>query len=205
MSSNLIGNVPDKFIAPLRVHFGDPTVPRDAGGPDAFFDSVTLELGHFSNMVLEFAAKKLMTTRTTKGFPPLAECLAVCKAVMEEFARSDRPKRTMPRRKPEKWERADVVEADRLFCNFSGSQKALDEGYGWGLWDFMREQGRWPNGHELADLRANSLALNADYAVTLSSGQHNPIIQRLNRIREFRLNKLQALLTSAAKMPLETE
>lgn len=62
------------FIRPVMVAFKDPP----SGDPEAFFAALGQELSGFTSYQLGAGARQLVRERTTRTFPTVAECIAVC-------------------------------------------------------------------------------------------------------------------------------
>ncbi len=152
-----MGDVSVQFLQPMLRHF---TLPKGAStDPAAWQKDYDEALSFYSDRVLEFAAKKLIfAERKTGTFPAPSECLKACKEVHGEFSKPE-PKKA----KRDEWSPEAIKQADKLLCSEIG-RRAADEGWAWQLWDFLRCQGRWPNGHEAAHLKAHSNTMNAETA-----------------------------------------
>lgn len=149
-----MGNVLEKFITPLRPFFADPKMP--SGTPvEEFYAGLIEDLGGFSDVALELAAKNLRANREYHTFPSLAECLGYCKAARNELYGKALGNAPPPDPYPE-WSEERQRWAESVMCGARGlryAEPAAEEGWIVSLWDFIRENHRLPNDNEARGIR----------------------------------------------------
>lgn len=128
------------FYSNLRIHFGEPRIPKDANLED-FIKNFAEDLAGYSDNEYFTAAKKLRTDpHASRSFPTNGVILAACREAKREIAvEAVKPKPA----KVDMWCDAAKEQADKLVCSPLGRQAARD---GWilCLWHFCREHGRLP-------------------------------------------------------------
>jgi hypothetical protein len=152
-----MGDVNKFFLDPISRQFVLPkTMEND---PLAWQKDYDDALAFYSDRVLEFAAKKIITSRDSRSFPLVAECLKACKETHGEFSTPE------PKNKGhlDEWAIERRQKADKLLNSVIG-RRAADEGWHWELWDWLRLRERWPNMHEADALKAKTVARNAETA-----------------------------------------
>jgi len=139
-----MADVYENFIDPMLLQFA---LPRPAeNNRKAFFMDYAEALRDFTADELAYAAKWLKTTRETRTFPVIADCLEACKHARKAIrASSYQPK---PRQQdPDEWLPHRVDRASRLIQSDMGCQ-AVKDGAIIGLHDFIRKHERLPDAHE---------------------------------------------------------
>lgn len=177
------------FIDKLATFFQIPKMGDIQAWVSAYVDA----LDKFSDQVLQEAAKRLIEQRESRTFPLVAECLFVCRQVMAESSQSiGGEKRAQKDRMPE-WTTERRNEADRLLSTYASRHRVLKEGWAWGLWDFCREQSRWPNAMEADKIRAKSASGNQQFRELVAAGIV-PEVRILIEMRNTKLAKLAAII-----------
>jgi len=136
------------FVEPLARKFSAPP----GANPDEFFSDLAIELARYTRYQLESAAREISRTRTQRGFPTFAECLA---AVERQPAERPAPKGTVTGSGDglEDWKRKrDAERAAALMCNCPLGVRARDEGWLVTLLEYAQTHGRLPAQHEIAGL-----------------------------------------------------
>lgn len=149
-----LGNV-KLFYDGLRIHFGEPRIPKDTKLDD-FIANFIQDLAGFSDRVYDLAAQKLRTDPdATRSFPINGIILRACREVSQHLAAEVQP----PSRndKNPEWSKEAYAEANQLICSEIG-RRAAAEGWIIGLWDFCRENRRWPNNFEAKRVMDKSLS-----------------------------------------------
>lgn len=141
------------FIRPMMAAFKDPP----SGDPEAFFASLSDELSGFTAYQLDAGARQMKRERTTRTFPTIAECLAVC----------DRWPREEPAPRPEPaegegdgdlgaaWNRRKQALAV-MRAAYDLSRQASKEGWLGQLFDYAMERGNLPPQEAASRLRAEA-------------------------------------------------
>lgn len=147
------------FIRPMMAAFKDPP----SGDPEAFFASLSDELSAFTAYQLDAGARQMKRERTTRTFPTIAECIAVC----------DRwPKEAPPERPEPVAEDADLGAAwnrrkralDLMRGDYAMARQASKEGWLGQLFDYAMEQGRLPPPEAASRLKAQAEHLRGELA-----------------------------------------
>ena len=185
-----------KFIDVLARQF---PVPKIADQDLAAWEGdYVAALSRFSDQVLRDGALKIISEREVRYFPLVSECVKACREVEVDLWRetaTPKPKAKAPH--PE-WSPEACKEADRLISTYHDSRRALREDWAWGLWDFCRTQGRWPNQNEADKVRSRSMALNRDFEAMTAAGT-NGLMRQWADMRTTKLAKLAQIIEGAAK------
>jgi len=151
-----MGNVYDDFVEPMLMQFDLPKAVRDDDEKQAgFFGDYDEALGEFTSHELQHAAKVLKTTRTSRTFPVIADCLEACKHARDALQPPVKRRHGSDQDKYPEWMPERQRQADALICSDMG-RKAADEGWLIGLWDFCREKQRLPNRFEAEKIAKRS-------------------------------------------------
>lgn len=142
------------FLSKVRAHFGDPRLAEGVEEKDFYADFIR-ELSYYSDRCLTLAGQKLVASREKRIFPTLAACIGACREVSMQLA-AEGPVQPRKDRNPE-WSKEAYAEANRLICSEIG-RRAAAEGWIIGLWDFCRENRRWPNNFEAKRVMDKSLS-----------------------------------------------
>jgi len=142
-----MSDVKESFIKPMLLQFSLPNSVK-AGAEKPFYADYGEALGEFTDDELAYAVKWLKTTRTTRTFPTIADCLEACKHARKAIRASGyQPK--PPKQDPDEWLPHRVDRATRLIQSDMG-QQAVRDGAIIGLHDFIRKNERLPDRHEYA-------------------------------------------------------
>lgn len=140
-----MGNVYDDFVDPMMMQFDLPKAVRDDDEKQAgFFSDYDEALGEFTSHELQHAAKLLKTTRTSRTFPVIADCLEACKHARDALQPPVKRRHGSDAEKYPEWSPERQRMADRMICGDMG-WKAAEEGWLIALWDFCRNKERLPN------------------------------------------------------------
>ncbi len=148
-----MGDVRENFIKPLARQF---TLPKGAADDVKQWAGDYIDaLSGYTDSLLSLAAKNVIKERESRTFPLVSECVRACCDAMDEVSQPDL-------RKPiqlddDVWSSARRDKADRLFVEAEMSRAAIEEGWAWSLWDWMRVYERAPEGGEVSQLRNASL------------------------------------------------
>lgn len=148
-----MSDVGEHFIKPLLLQFILPNTAKE-GQEAAFYQDYQEALSDFTSHELEHAAKLLKTTRTSRTFPVIADCLEAARQARDALQPPVK-KRQQERGTPPEWTDERQREAGRLICCEMGRQ-AADEGWLIALWDFCRKNERRPNKFEAEKIAAYS-------------------------------------------------
>ncbi len=126
------------FIRPVMVAFKDPP----SGDPEAFFAALGQELSGFTSYQLGAGARQLVRERTTRTFPTVAECIAVC----ARWPKEDPAAMSAPQAEGDlgsSWHRRkDAYAMMRMDRDLS--RRASKEGWLGQLFDYAMEHGKLP-------------------------------------------------------------
>lgn len=143
-----MGNVYDDFIEPMLMQFDLPKAVRDDNEKQAgFFSDYDEALEEFTSHELQHAAKLLKTTRTSRTYPTIADCLEACKQAHDALQPPVK-KRRQEQGTPPEWTDERQRQANRLISSSEIGKEAADEGWLYALWDFCRKNERLPNRFE---------------------------------------------------------
>lgn len=153
------------FITPMLLQFNLPNSVK-AGAEKAFYGDYAEALGEFTDDELAYAVKWMKTTRQTRTFPVIADCLEACKHARKtlqaqqhaeerekaHWQAEGRLTRTLSDgtrivKDPEEWHSHRVDKANKLIQSEQGRQ-AVRDGAIIGLHDFIRKHDRAPDRHE---------------------------------------------------------
>lgn len=143
-----MGNVYDDFVDLMMMQFDLPKAVRDDDEKQAgFFSDYDEALSDFTSHELQHAAKLLKTTRTSRTFPVIADCLEACKHARDALQPPVQKRRQERGVLPE-WTDERQKEATRLIQQGEMGKQAAEEGWLIALWDFCRKNERLPNSFE---------------------------------------------------------
>lgn len=149
-----MADVYDDFVTPMLLQF---TLPKSADEDrKAFFRDYAEALGDFTSHELQHAAKLLKTTRTSRTFPVIADCLEACKHARDTLQPPAKRRHGSDAEKYPEWTPGRQRMADRMMNSEIGRQ-AADEGWIVALWDFCRKQQRWPDDREAKNIKSQAL------------------------------------------------
>lgn len=140
-----MSDVKENFIKPMLLQFNLPNSVK-AGAEKAFYGDYGDALGKFTDDELAYAVKWLKTTRTSRTFPVIADCLEACNHARKAIRASGyQPKQRQ--QDPDEWLPYRVEKANKLIQSEQGRQ-AVKDGAIIGLHDFIRRHDRAPDRHE---------------------------------------------------------
>ena len=196
-----MSDVVSKFMQPMLRQF------RISEAYPAWEADYIRILGPYSGEILERAAQLMMASRTKPTFPLPSECNRACLDAMDMLALEDRrrtddtvatSKRNGRKDYPE-WSDARRKLADKLL-NCDIGRQAVQEEWGWGLWDWLREKERFPDAHELAKLRLDGMEESRKFREAYLDQDRidpktiNPAISKLIKMRENVYNRLKSVV-----------
>lgn len=165
-----MGNAVNNFIEPILSVVPSPRTDNLPG----MIATYSKFLEEFSDEALELAADTMIRTMKHKSMPLPADCIDACREATRAIEL--RKRREQTKRKPIPvqimWTEADAKRADELFASHWG-ERAVNDGVEIALWDFLAQQKRWPNNNEYAELKAKSIALQAETRGYLRIQQEN--------------------------------
>lgn len=153
-----MGDVKVNFIASVARQFPLPKGAQDA--PEEWVSDYIDALQTFTDSLLALAAKRIIKTRDSRSFPLVAECVKACHDTLAEMAEPDLTKPVKERHS--EWSEERRATANRLF-NCELGRQALKEDWAWTLWDWLRENERWPNKFEVEKIRNRGMALSKQF------------------------------------------
>lgn len=136
-------------------------MPKGASeDPEAWTKDYVEALEHYTDSLLGLAAKSIIKTRESRSFPLVAECVKACRETLDAMAEPNLRKLVVDRH--DEWSDKSRATADRLFkCDMG--HEAVKEGWGWTLWDWLRENGRHPTSAEADRIRTKGIARNREF------------------------------------------
>lgn len=153
-----MGDVITNFLQPIARQF--PMPKGAATDPEAWQRDYIEAMETHTDSLLALAAKRIIKTRDSRSFPLIAECVKACHDTLADIAEPDLTKPVKERH--EEWSEERRATANRLF-NCELGRQALKEDWAWTLWDWLRENERWPNKFEVEKIRNKGMALSKQF------------------------------------------
>lgn len=154
-----MGNAVTNFIEPILAVI--PTPKTDS--LEGFVAAYAKVLSEFDDDVLEMACNNMLRRMKFKSMPMPADCIEACQqaetAIALAKARASRVRPKIPEQFT--WTAEEAAQADKLFASHWG-ERAVNDGVELALWDFLIKKKQWPNGMEYNQLKAASLARQAE-------------------------------------------
>lgn len=192
-----MGNAKAKFIKPMMAVLPAPKTDD----LQTYVEVYAKMLDEFDDEVLELAADLMLRTIKVKSMPVPAECVDACWEAAETIRlrklRASQPKRKIPEQFM--WTEEMAKNADKLFASAWG-RKAVADKVEVALWDFLVKNQRWPNGVEYDNLRAHSLAQQAETSAFLRLQKENGGINSSTKSFLGDLSKQSARLRELARV-----